>query len=215
MYLQSTFFRFALPGEIKLRTLTAPLLVLITGAPCTGKTTIAQHLANEFHLPFIHKDGIKERLFDRLGWKDDRQWSKLLSLASYDLLYYFIDAQLKAGRSLIAEANFKADIDTQQILDLHARYTFTPFQIFCYADPQILIQRFVERGNSAARHQGHIDQIMVADIRTSLLMNEYRPLEVGGQLLEIDTTELFSLDYTPVTTALAQAMGQSPSEVAS
>ena len=215
MYLQSTFFRFALPGEIKLRTMTSPLLVLITGAPCTGKTTIAQHLANEFHLPFIHKDGIKERLFDRLGWKDDRQWSKLLSLASYDLLYYFIDAQLKTGHSLVAEANFKAGIDRQQILDLQTRYTFIPFQIFCYADPQILIQRFVERGNSAERHQGHIDQIMVADIRTSLLMNEYRPLEVGGQLLEIDTTELFSLDYTPVTTALAQAMGQSPSEVAS
>ena len=190
----------------------APILILITGAPCTGKTTIAQHLAGKFHLPFVHKDGIKERLFDRLGWKDDRQWSKLLSLASYDLLYYFIDAQLKAGRSLIAEANFKADIDTPQILDLEARYTFTPFQIFCYADPDILIQRFVERGDSTERHPGHIDQIMASDIRNSLLKNEYRPLEVGGQLIEVDTTDLGRLNYTPVTAVLAQALRQSLSE---
>ena len=192
----------------------APMLILITGAPCTGKTTIAQHLAGKFLLPFIHKDGIKERLFDRLGWKDDRHWSKLLSLASYDLLYYFIDAHLKAGRSLIAEANFKADIDTSQILDLQARYTFTPFQIFCYADPDILIQRFIERGDSTERHPGHIDQMMAADIRTSLLKNEYSPLEVGGQIFKIDTTDLGRLNYTPVTAGLAQALRQSLSEAA-
>jgi predicted kinase len=189
--------------------MSVPILIIVTGAPCTGKTTIAQQLAGKFHLPFVHKDGIKERLFDRLGWKDDPHWSKLLSLASYDLLYYFIEAQLKAGRSLIAEANFKADIDTQQILDLQAKFTFTPFQIFCYTDPEILIRRFVERGDSAERHPGHIDQTMAADIRASLLKNEYRPLEVGGQIFEIDTTELACQDYTQVIAALARALGQS------
>lgn len=191
-----------------------PVLILIAGAPCTGKTTIAQHLAGEFHLPFVHKDGIKERLFDRLGWKDDRQWSKLLSLASYDLLYYIIKTQLRAGKSMIAEANFKAEIDTPKILDLQARYTFTPFQVFCHADPQVLIQRFVDRGSSAKRHPGHIDQTMATDIRTSLLRNEYRPLEIGGQLVEFDTTELASVNYTPVTAALAQVLNQLPSEAA-
>lgn len=190
------------------------VLILISGAPCTGKTTIAQYLARKFHLPFVYKDGVKERLFDRLGWKDDRQWSKKLSLASYDLLYYFIEAQLKADRSLIAEANFKADIDTPIILDLQTRYTFTPFQIFCYADAEILIRRFVERGSSAERHPGHIDQSMATDIRTSLLRNEYRPLEIGGQLVEFDTTELASVNYTPVTAALAQVLNQLPSEAA-
>jgi broad-specificity NMP kinase len=46
----------------------APVLILITGAPCTGKTTIAQHLAGKFQLPVVHKDDIKERLFDRLDY---------------------------------------------------------------------------------------------------------------------------------------------------
>jgi predicted kinase len=190
-------------------TMPAPVLILITGAPCTGKTTIAQHLAGKFQLPIVNKDGIKERLFDRLGWKTDRQWSKLLSLASYDLLYFFIEAQLKAGRSLIAEANFKADFDTPLILAMHEQYLFTPIQIFCYADPEILIQRFVQRGNSTERHPAHIDQVMAADIRSSLLKKEYRPLEVGGQLIEIDTTDLTRLDYSHATAALAQALDQS------
>jgi len=185
----------------------APVLILITGAPCTGKTTIAQHLAEQFQLSLVNKDGIKERLFDRLGWKIDREWSKMLSLASYDLLYYFIEAQLKASRSLIAEANFKADFDTPLVLGLQELYPFTTFQIYCYADRDILIQRFVERGYSPERHPGHIDQVMAADIRTSLLKNEYRPLEVGGQLVEIDTSDIACLDYTPVLTALARTPG--------
>lgn len=46
----------------------APVLILITGAPCTGKTTIAQHLAGKFQLPVVHKDDIKERLFNRLDY---------------------------------------------------------------------------------------------------------------------------------------------------
>lgn len=46
----------------------APVLILISGAPCTGKTTIAQHLAGKFQLPVVHKDDIKERLFDRLDY---------------------------------------------------------------------------------------------------------------------------------------------------
>jgi hypothetical protein len=168
----------------------------------------------KFQLPFIHKDGIKERIFDRLGWKDDRQWSKLLSLASYDLLYYFMECQLKASRSLIAEANFKADVDTPRILDLQRSFPFKPFQIFCYTDPEILIRRFLKRSDSAERHPGHIDQTMVADIRSSLLKDEYRPLEIGGKLFEIDTSDLSCVDYTPVTAALAEALHQTPSEVA-
>jgi predicted kinase len=55
-------------GIIKSNTMPAPVLILITGAPCTGKTTIAQHLAGKFQLPVVHKDDIKERLFDRLDY---------------------------------------------------------------------------------------------------------------------------------------------------
>ena len=53
-------------------------LIIIWGLPCTGKTTLGPWLAKELGLPFVHKDGIKESLFESLGWKD-RAWSKQLS----------------------------------------------------------------------------------------------------------------------------------------
>jgi 2-phosphoglycerate kinase len=64
--------RFA-PCEAK--TMHRPLLVIITGPPAAGKTTLGRQLAGALSLPFIHKDGIKEILFDVLGWRD-RAWSR-------------------------------------------------------------------------------------------------------------------------------------------
>src|SRR5579884_2907042 len=116
-------------------------LIIISGPPGTGKTTLGKRLAKELSLPFIHKDGIKELLFDKLGWSD-RAWSKTLGIASYALLFYFLETQLSAGRSCIVESNFHADFDTERFLALKAQYDFEPLQICCMADGEVVFQRF-------------------------------------------------------------------------
>lgn len=194
--------------------MTPPLLVIITGAPCTGKTTLGMRLATDFQLPFIYKDGIKEILFDRLGWKD-KQWSKLLSLASFDLLYYFVESLLKSGESLIVEANFKIQVDTSKFLALKSQSEFVPFQILCRAEPEILLERFRSRASAPERHPGHIDHLTEEDIRASLRDGEYQALAIGGQLVEIDTTDLAQVNYPALATILNSALSKSLSEVAS
>jgi predicted kinase len=65
-----------------------PILILISGFSCTGKTTLAKKIAQRSSLPLIGRDDIKESLYDSLGYSD-RKWSKKLGAASYDLLYLF------------------------------------------------------------------------------------------------------------------------------
>lgn len=62
------------------------ILILISGFSCTGKTTLAKLIAKRYSLPLIGRDDIKESLYNSLGYKD-REWSKKLGIASYDLLY--------------------------------------------------------------------------------------------------------------------------------
>ncbi|HEX8858768.1 MAG TPA: AAA family ATPase [Actinomycetes bacterium] len=53
-------------------------LVLVTGPPASGKTTLARPLAFSLGLPLLGKDTIKEALFDTLGNGDrssyERPW---------------------------------------------------------------------------------------------------------------------------------------------
>ena len=179
--------------------MTKPLLLIISGPPCTGKTTLGKSLAQEFHLPFINKDGFKEILFDRLGWSD-RAWSKKLGVASMDILYSVLEAQLRAEQSCIVESNFRPEFDTQRFLELKEVYNFEPFQIQCTCDGPTLLQRFKQRAESSSsrRHPGHGDQLNYEEFTPGLLKGRLSPLEIGGTLYEVDTTDFRSLDYKKI-----------------
>ena len=178
----------------KMTPLPKPLLIIITGPPCTGKTTLGRKLAAELHLPFISKDGIKETLFESLGWRD-REWSKKLGRASISLLYYFIETQLKAERSFIVESNFKAEFANLEFLELKQKYKFEPFQILCKTDGKVLFQRFKERSESGERHPGHIDHLNYDEFQETLFAGRQEALDIGGEIFEVDTIDFQQIDY--------------------
>jgi hypothetical protein len=91
---------------------TPPTLVLVTGMPSSGKTTVAEALARQLRLPLIAKDTIKESLYDSLG-ADDVASSGRLGAASFDVLFATARVALASGASLIVEANFFPDQDRE------------------------------------------------------------------------------------------------------
>ena len=183
--------------------MTRAWLIIVTGLPCTGKTDLGQRMACEFRLPFVNKDGIKELLFDRLGWKDD-DWSKKLSLASYDLLGSFVASLLAVGRSLVVESNFKSAEDSPRFLALKQRSDFQPLQILCHAKGETLLQRFQAR--IGQRHPGHVDDLIYERLRPVLLQGRSAPLDIGGQVVEVDTTDFAAIDYAHLFSAIESAI---------
>jgi predicted kinase len=169
-----------------------PLVIVISGLPCTGKTALGTRIAREFSIPFFSKDGFKERLFDELGWSD-RAWSKKLGLASYKLLFYALETQLEVGRSCIIEANFYPEFHTQILNDFKRQYEFEFFQIHCHALPKILLERFQTRWASGTRHPGHADHVTLPEMETLVYQKPFR-LELAGTTWDLDTSDLATLE---------------------
>jgi predicted kinase len=169
-----------------------PLTIVISGLPCTGKTTLGKRIARAFSLPYFSKDAFKEPLFDELGWSD-RTWSKKLGLASYKLLFSVLEAQLAARRSSIIEANFYPEFHTQVLNDFKQRYEAEFFQIYCHAQPQILLERFRARWESGARHPGHADNVTLPEMEQLVYQKPFR-LELVGTTWDLDTSNLETLE---------------------
>ena len=178
-------------------------IIIITGLPGTGKTTLGKKLAEEFNLPFICKDSLKELLFDSLGWHD-REWSKKVGGASYDLVYFITESFLKVGKSLIVETNFNPKFANEQFKKLKEKYDFTPIQIRCIADGKILLDRFTKRANSTDRHPGHIDSENLEEFKPMLLQGKIEALDIGGELFDIDTSDFDKVDYDGLVKAISK-----------
>jgi 2-phosphoglycerate kinase len=63
-----------------------PTLILVSGAPVTGKMTIANSLSARLRIPVIVTVSIKESLFETVG-HSDREWPKKLGFASIVLMF--------------------------------------------------------------------------------------------------------------------------------
>lgn len=174
-----------------------PLLIIITGRPGTGKTTLAHRLSADLGIPAFCKDECKEKLFDRLGWSD-QEWSQKLSLAAYHVMDYVIESNLSCNTNLIIESNFLHKFDSERIAGLAMKHGAKIVQIVLHADEQVRAERY-NRRNAENRHPGHHTR----DIYHMNPANgRYEPLDVPGDLVELDVTDFSTFDYSALLTTL-------------
>lgn len=163
-----------------------PNLIIVTGLPASGKSTVAAYLAKRLGIQHISKDGYKELLFDELGIKD-RLWSQQLGKASIALLFQQTEAALRLGYSVVIESNFNSSLDTKPLRALIRATRARSVQILCHAQGRVLVRRFSKRARTE-RHPGHADAEHLHVYRDTLLQGKAQPLTLSTPLIELDTT---------------------------
>lgn len=173
-----------------------PTLIVVTGAPGSGKSTVAAPLAERLRLPLIAKDELKEALWEQLG-PGDRDRFLAYGRATYPLMLLVARLVLRSGGSAVLEANFTPDLAAP---DLEALRDETPFrfvQVLCLADPAICIARYRERAETDARHPMHRVGGVESEASVERRLREgvwERPIQLEGDLFTLDTNEPVDVD---------------------
>ena len=163
-----------------------PLVLIVTGPPASGKSTLGRQLAARLRLPFLSKDLFKETLFDELGWSD-RDWSRRLGVASLALMFRTAAAVLEAGQSVALESNFYAEWDTPHLRHLGETHPCRFVQVVCTASRSTLAERYRRRIATGERHTGHTESEPLEETLSRLLDGRWEALDVEGPVFTVDT----------------------------
>jgi predicted kinase len=156
-------------------------VVLVSGAPGAGKSTLAVPLAAELGFTLLRKDQIKEKLHDALydqargAAAIDLAWSRKLGGAAMELMW-MLAAEAPA---VVLEANFRphSGHERGKIAGLGGCIV----EVNCSCPPELATRRYAAR--TAISHPVHVQ----TSLSPEFIAEFDRPVGIG-QLITVDTT---------------------------
>jgi predicted kinase len=171
-------------------------VIVVTGLPATGKSTLARELAHRHRLPLLAKDFIKEPLLDVLG-AADAACSRRLSDASFATMFRLAAEWAAGGHEFLLEGNFRPGEHEGPLRDALALAQVV--QVLCRVPESERLARLAARESDPVRHAGHRFGERQSASATAIGMNRSDAfLDLPGNRLVYDTasrhTVLTALD---------------------
>jgi len=152
-------------------------LIVVSGAPGTGKSTIAAALADELGWPLLALDTVKETLADVLGLGGE-SWSNRVGDAAAEVVFR-LSAQFPDA---VAEGWWRGERRERAVGEFAGAV-----EVFCRCGAHLAASRMRGR-HGAGRHPIHRDVINPSLIdEAAKLGAAVTPLGLGAALVEVDT----------------------------
>lgn len=169
------------PGE-------AGVVVLISGLPAAGKSTLANRLAADLAAPVVWRDGLRRKVLAEIGTASV-DIGPAIPAASDALVRAVLEPLVAAGRTVVLDGNFNNAVQAQAIVNFLAGMpSVTTFEVCLWGDQDTLRERFIARADPPLTDElrPYFETVLARD-RTPVL-------RAPTPCVHLDTTDLSSVD---------------------
>jgi predicted kinase len=177
-------------------------IVLISGPPASGKTTLARPLAEALGFALLTKDDIKESLFTSMsGAPGDVAFSRRIGDAAMHLLW----ALAPSCPQVVVEANFRtqSEFERSQVAALISLPGTRLIEVFCRVPLEEAARRFAERARLERHHPAHA----LTEMSVEQLAAYAEPFALSP-VIEVDTCG--PMDVAALLTRVRAALAADP-----
>lgn len=186
----------------KKEIMNKPLLVVITGRPASGKTTLAHVLAKEIRCPLLSRDEFKEGYINTVNLDHDHLPGNI-ALNIYETFFEVIDLMISKRISTIIEAAFQHKL-WEPKLSTYLNKADVRI-IICETSKEIARARFFKRtSDDKGREKFHGDKL--SDISQGMgeqLIESYEAPQISVPTMYVNTNG----EYVPAINTICDFLG--------
>ncbi|TKK67749.1 hypothetical protein FC093_13445 [Ilyomonas limi] len=174
-----------------------PLLIVITGRPASGKTTLAHLLAREIKYPLLSRDEFKEGYINTAECCHN-QLDKTVTRDIYETFFKAVDLLISANISLIIEAAFQHKLWEPKLSNYLGKAQVRI--VVCELPPLLAKTRFINRAlNDQDRERFHGDlSLNSANELVGVPIASYEAPILPVPILQVDTTDGYNPNLSKI-----------------
>ena len=181
-------------------TIATPTLVVVSGPPGSGKTSLAQALVKAIACPVICRDEIKEGMVHAYGDDFMPGVGDPLTRRTFPVFFEVLRVLVTSGVTVVAEAAFQDGNWRKGLEPLLGVARLVVVQ--CSVDEAVARERIERRRATAASRRAHADGQLLAreDPRA---FESFERLSILAPSIAVDTTDGYAPDLEQVVAFVA------------